>query len=738
MRFLHIDFRRFSFSIGLLLGLVLLGLAPGMLWAAEKDEAQALAAKVKEIFRSRCYECHGGSATQGGVDVLNVEELLDLELLVEKEPDHSAMYLLLVESDEDARMPLGLPALPPEEIELVRRWISKGAVEFPDDVGDSLDPSDFLRVGEYRKRDYLLKKILEHQRSLPVNQRYHYRYFSSHHLLTGGATQEELQVHQDALFKALNHLSRERAIVRPTVINPGTSTLFAVDLRDLGWHRTAATSQDEASTRKTINLYDLVLLEYPYGVIHEDLETWDAIALEYLAPAKLARPVPYVRADWFASVATLPPLYHDLLELPRTLTELEGQLGVDSEDNLHQRIAKRGAMAVSGVSRSNRAVERHPSRHGAYWKSIDYASSKGSENIFADPINLHGTGGEMIFNLPNGLQGYYITDGAGVRLDFAPTSIVTDKFAQDKTVRNGLSCIRCHDRGIKEFKDDVRPAIEKISGSGLIDKRATLELYPPREEMSELVAKDQRRFLDAMESLIETKPQDEPLTPVSKRFLDAPLQLTAVAGELGLSSPDELRIIVRQPQLTGLGLVALADAGVIRRDTWEDHYDQVVTALGLGVPVVPVDGLSRPDYLPSGKRVDVRITTSKKSNLFTPGDELAITIENHGKDSVFIELWGRGSAGQLASIVTAGKSLAAGEKLRFPETGFLKVKPVLGTEEIILYAGEQDFPAAEVYRGEHVADRLVHPFYHIKHDKGIQVENTTRGMIKRTLTIETR
>jgi len=48
----------------------------------------------------------------------------------------------------------------------------------------------------------------------------------------------------------------------------------------------------------------------------------------------------------------------------------------------------------------------------------------------------------------------------GQRIEAAPTGIVTDSFAADQTVRNGLACMRCHDKGMKPFGDEVRPAIE--------------------------------------------------------------------------------------------------------------------------------------------------------------------------------------------------------------------------------------------------------------------------------------
>ena len=64
---------------------------------------------------------------------------------------------------------------------------------------------------------------------------------------------------------------------------------------------------------------------------------------------------------------------------------------------------------------NNRVVERHASRYGAYWKSYDFAGNTGTQNIFTHPLDFTQDGGEIIFNLPNGLQGYLIVDASGER-----------------------------------------------------------------------------------------------------------------------------------------------------------------------------------------------------------------------------------------------------------------------------------------------------------------------------------
>ena len=397
--------------------------------------------------------------------------------------------------------------------------------------------------------EVVLEAILQDVRRLPEEVRPFARYFSLNHLLAAGASPEELELHRNALAKAINHLSWQKGLVRPEPIEP-TRTVFRVDFRDLGWHQHPFERivDGKPAGPSRLNLFDLALLEYPYGVVPEDSETFDRLATEFLGPAGQVRPIPFVRADWFVSTATQPPLYEDFLQLPFTLKELQRRLDVDVEADLRDGRARRAGLTVSDVSRNNRAVERHPARHGAYWESLDFRTSKAEENLFRDPLNLNPAGGEVIFHLPNGLQGYALADARGNRLEAAPTEIVTDKFAEDRTVRNGLSCIRCHDAGMKPFTDAVRPTVERLPGSPGFDKQRVLQLYPGQPEMDRLLKEDAGRFAIALRQALGNAPVREPLIPVTKRFLQEPLPLSTAAAELGLPGPEDLRNVFRAPR----------------------------------------------------------------------------------------------------------------------------------------------------------------------------------------------
>ena len=138
-------------------------------------------------------------------------------------------------------------------------------------------------------------------------------------------------------------------------------------------------------------------------------------------------------------------------------------------------------------------VERHAFRDGAYWKSYDFAGSVGTQNIFNHPLSFTHGGGEVIFNLPNGLQGYYLVNASGSRLDAAPINIVSNPAASDPTVRNGISCFGCHTEGMKTFEDQVRAVVESNTTLAPVQEDA-LRLYAEKSEMDALVAEDMERY----------------------------------------------------------------------------------------------------------------------------------------------------------------------------------------------------------------------------------------------------
>jgi serine/threonine-protein kinase len=710
------------------------------------------AERVQQILASQCGQCHGGARPEAGFRIDDPAQLLGKALVVAGKPDQSKLLERIKAPGED-RMPPegeGRRALKPDEIEAVRAWIEAGAPAFV-----QLVQAPAGRVGD----EYVLGAILRDVQALAGNNEplKAYRYFSLNHLLAGGVTPAVLEAHRQALTLVLNHLSRKRGFAIPVAIEP-TETVFRVDLRQVGWDvQPFLKGKGANALRADVNLFDLLLLDYPYGLIYTGSQAYPQLLATFLQPIGQVRPVAFVRADWFVNAAARPPLYEDLLQLPFSFYRngeeggLETQLSLDVKGDIDGARAFRAAFTESGVSRNNRAVERHePSNAGYLWVSYDYRSNKGSDNLFQDPVHLNPTGGEMIFRLPNGLQGYYVATGKGTRLEFAPTDIVTDKFASDQTVRNGLSCMRCHAHGMRTFQDQVRGVLQQLPGSpSAFDRQEALRLYPRRAELGALVRQDAESFAEAVRKLFPKQQPaiDEVLDRVSRRFLDEAITSRAAVSELGgTAAPEKVAQGFQNRDLAAAGLMQLASGGAVRRDTWEDVYDQVAEQFGLGVPVVPLDGLSRGEY----QRPDARATVQVKANRLAlqGGDRVFFTVKNTSAQPLFVEVIATGARGAKVQLTPEVTSLAAGETLRFPsdpKKGFV-IDTNAGKELLTVYACDRKFEKGELVsyprqdreRGFDVAWRVIHrQFYRLPASGRPQPEFDATRMVKKTITVET-
>ena len=310
--------------------------------------------------------------------------------------------------------------------------------------------------------------------------------------------------------------------------------------------------------------------------------------------------IPSVHVDWFVAQASLPPLYHDLLSLPLTDRELETRLEVDVAQNLLNapgvRVWRAGTNN-SGVSTNNRVLERHTSRYGAYWKSYDFAGSVGTQNIFTHPLNFTHDGGEAIFNLPNGLQGYYLANASGFRLDAAPINIVSNPAASDPTVRNGLSCLGCHTEGMKTFEDQVRSVIES-NATPAYDKAQALRLYVEQSEMDARLGEDMDRYRVALTKTGGAVGDIEPISRFHEVF-QGPVDAAYAAAVVGLETEAFQEKIRENVGLQNIGLLVLdSENGSMKRDAWTSSFPDILFALDFPKLVDKPPVMPEPDRLP--------------------------------------------------------------------------------------------------------------------------------------------
>jgi len=590
--------------VGPFCSIVILGaIAAGAAFGEEPNRELAKAARG--VLKTHCYRCHGLEYKVPRLDMLNHQRLLT------PQPGDETTYITpgdLEKSDIWTRMGVQQD-MPPEsvekrpsaeEIEIVKKWIEAGAPK----------PSDAAR--ELLEEQTVLDQIRDHLQSKRREDRKHQRYLTLTNLHNNpSVTNADLRVYRAAFSKLINSLSRRGSIVIPELVDGKAGLVFNIDLRTLGWDT---------------SIWQSAIEDYPYGVQwrDSDLNEIDADINRMLGGAISGDGISSIRVDWFIHTASRSPTYESLLGIPDTIEALEkDRLGVDLKSDFQNGQLTRAGFAGSGISRNNRLVDRHAgSNTKYYYRSYDFANSFGRAvlsrfplgpkfegNAFDDFAFEH-DGGEIIFSMPNGMQGYMLIDGEGKRISDAPINIVADinEASGSPVITNGLSCIGCHKRGLIDYQDSVKAA-KVLQGEQLTK---LVSLYAENDELQKTLRDDSRQFISTLHRvmkpfLIENEDygemvaikrmedMPEPVSTVS-RWYDKDVGAGEVASELNLKSADFFKAAVAtNDKLRQLGIGPLGDGAGIPRGMWDTQdessssvFQRVFVALGLGTAVSPI------------------------------------------------------------------------------------------------------------------------------------------------------
>jgi mono/diheme cytochrome c family protein len=530
------------------------GIALLCLFAPSVGSAQdqtAIAKSAKTVLETHCYGCHGRDGkAENGVFVLNRDKLVAGRKIVPGKSAESSLLRLMErekmppEEDIEGKAISKRPSK--EEVAAVRAWIDAGAPEF---------------AAAPLKRDFITDTavfdfILADLKAADERTDKFYRYLTITHLYNAGRSDEQLQSYRAGISKLVNSLSWKGKIKPPTPIDPA-KTILRIDLRDYNW------------SPKT---WEAVFRLHPYGVAYPRMPA------ARLCCELTQCPQPFVRGDWFVFAAAKPPLYHIVLDLPEQLAELEKRLVIDRAENIRNDQVARAGFNSSGVSKNNRLIERHSSElsRGAYWISYDFAGNTGRQNLFEHPLDFKQDGGEIIFNLPNGLQAYMLVDGAGRRLDQGPLKIVSDPDQPDRTVTNGISCMRCHAEGMRFKADQVRDAVDRNPAAySKAELNAIRAVYPEKKTFESLLNEDARRFKAAVEQTGAHLSKTEPIFVLSREF-DGELNLATAAAEVGTTPDDFLVGIARSQRLGRVFGTLKAPGGAVGRDAFVEAFAELI------------------------------------------------------------------------------------------------------------------------------------------------------------------
>jgi hypothetical protein len=385
------------------------------------------------------------------------------------------------------------------------------------------------------------------------DQRYFkYFYFDSH--LIGDGAVKDLKTQRDAFFKVLNMLSSEKELHLPADID-GTGRIYCVDIRKVGWDPYFLWPEvQKMDSHQTI--YDL----------NSNAEFFKKNSGEAF---------PGMSGGQFVAKALNSDAYPKIMRFPNALFQLENELGVNL--NSARTTAIRAGTTDSGVSVNNRVVERVTMKDGrAYWKTFDFKEPVGNDNrnIFEHPADFQADGGEVIYELPNGMHAYALFDNQDRFVKKAPTEIVSDPLRRDRAVENAISCVRCHANGFLMVNDELREFVENSEGhfNESVIKKIKL-LHPDVDSFKDVMEKDNQKYRETLARLNIDPKKPDPISPLIKRH-EQNVSLETAAAELGVTQ-DKLQryLLERRSELPELA--RLASGGSVPRAVFERTVFQV-------------------------------------------------------------------------------------------------------------------------------------------------------------------
>ena len=488
---------------------------------------EQLISEADGIISKFCRDCHAAGEGRGGAYLIesNIEDVMaNTASVLPGEPDASRLYTSIT----SGRMPLG-EQIKPAELKVLKEWIEN--LRSPSS-GKKVDlaANDNSEIPKPSGIGYdkLLSAITLDLSTIDPDDQIFIRYFDFSALplppVDCNQPQQErnpLRFFHAALNKILNSVSLGRRVVPAKPVDGTDGLITRIDMRDYGWspQKWQAFSQTTYNADAALSEFDEQFWiknarPYPYSI-----EPRSNVMLSGISTATRTD-IPIIRADWFTHFAGKSPFYDMFLELPKEIKDLEYRLGVNAEKEIIDgEMVRAGVLqGESGVSDHNRMMERFDlPRGGYYWKSYDFSASVGNQSLSLHPDGpyqeieqkygletFEHDGGEMIFSLPNGLQGYYLSLSNGSRLTEGPASIVAfreRKPGKGVIIENARSCFDCHSQGIIDRNDRIRESIDSSSRYSRDQLKRLQKIYPGTKKINEYYRRDQEYFIEALEKI---------------------------------------------------------------------------------------------------------------------------------------------------------------------------------------------------------------------------------------------
>ncbi len=274
-----------------------------------------LAIQSRAILHKYCGECHKDGSPLSSLAVLDHKQLVSLQSPVPFAAKNGPRSQILEFLGDGSMPPAGHPRPKESEIAILAQWIAAKAPSYP----KAFDPATTLRV------------LLDDFAQVAEKDRPFARYISMAHLVPPGTEAPSLKTQEFNLQKAIA-VATEAASAPPQPVDD-SATLFRLDIRTLGWHAADLFVKVVDGTADGVfpmNAYDLILLEYPDAT---PVTGPDAARVNRaLSDMKQLRPIPFLKAEWFAEALMGKTGPSRLAEEVKTLIHLASHTGKTKPD----------------------------------------------------------------------------------------------------------------------------------------------------------------------------------------------------------------------------------------------------------------------------------------------------------------------------------------------------------------------------------------------------------------------
>lgn len=298
---------------------------------------------------------------------------------------------------------------------------------------------------------------------------------------------------QFAATKVVNSTSTSPSIARVTGV-PGLPWLLRIDLRELNWNEPIAVdAQSYSDAWEASSALTAQSLQFTGG------------AAEALSQ-QMQTNTPFQLIGDFLSTIGRGEMYYALTHAPSTLQQLKEQLGILPTETLDTSAWLRAGFSTSGISKQYRSVARYVGEQAAtglvFWQTHDFEPDSAFAGVYEDPLGSGSDQKQVVYNLPNDMQGYFIANSQGDRVLTVPPSVDINPAENGGILSVGVSCTACHNGGLVPFQDQVREYVGQRLDTRFDAEtvQRVEEIYPPRRELNRIVEQDSLRFLEALEA----------------------------------------------------------------------------------------------------------------------------------------------------------------------------------------------------------------------------------------------